>query len=80
MCAQRELREEIGYGARELISLGTIYPAPGFCSELQHLFLARGLFEASAQCDEDEEITVVQLEVMNLNWLCVKERCKTQNP
>ena len=61
VCAQRELREEIGYGARELISLGTIYPAPGFCSELQHLFFARGLFEASAQCDEDEDITVVRI-------------------
>lgn len=60
-CAQRELREEIGYGARELLPLGTVYPAPGFCSEIQHLFFARGLFEASAQCDEDEDITVVRI-------------------
>src|SRR5690606_35696751 len=30
-CAQRELQEEIGFKAKTLISLGHIYPTPGFC-------------------------------------------------
>lgn len=62
-CAQREIQEEIGFAAREVVSLGTIFPAPGFCNELQHLFVARDLFPQSAQPDEDEEISVVTLSV-----------------
>jgi ADP-ribose pyrophosphatase len=62
-CAQREIQEEIGFAARHVVSLGTIFPAPGFCNELQHLFVARDLYPQSAQPDEDEEISVVTLSV-----------------
>ncbi len=61
VCAQRELREEIGMAARELVPLGTILPAPGFCSEVQHIFCARGLYESKGTPDEDEAITSVPL-------------------
>jgi ADP-ribose pyrophosphatase len=59
VCAGREIQEEIGMAAREMIPLGTIYPAPGFCNELQHLFVARGLYESPAQPDEDEQISLI---------------------
>ena len=42
-CAQRELEEETGYRATEWKKLTSIYTSPGFCSEVLHLFLARGL-------------------------------------
>src|ERR1041385_5325601 len=42
-CAQRELGEETGYRASEWEKLTSIYTSPGFCSEVLHLFLARGL-------------------------------------
>ena len=58
ICARREIREEIGYDAREIIPLGILHPAPGFCDEVQHLFLAKGLFESSAPKDVDEVIEV----------------------
>ena len=45
--------------AREIVSLGTLYPAPGFCNEVQHLFVARGLYDSPAQPDEDEQISPV---------------------
>jgi len=60
-CAARELMEEIGQAPGELISLGTLYPAPGFCNEIQHLFCARNLREQKATPDEDECITIVEL-------------------
>ena len=61
LCAQRELIEETNYQASEWISLGTLYPAPGFCDEVQHLFLARGLTPHQGVKDEDEVIEVVNL-------------------
>jgi len=60
-CAQRELQEELGLKGAEWISLGALFPAPGFCDELQHLFLARGLSESLGQKDEDELIEAVVL-------------------
>lgn len=42
-CAHRELEEETGYQAAQLISLGSIVMTPGFCDERIHLYLARGL-------------------------------------
>jgi 8-oxo-dGDP phosphatase len=42
--AQRELREETGYAAREWHTLVDYYSSPGFCTERIRIFLARGLF------------------------------------
>ena len=61
VCAERELMEEIGYAPGELIALGTLYPAPGFCSEIQYVFCARNLRPQKATPDEDEIITSVEL-------------------
>lgn len=53
-CAAREIREETGLAARELIPLGTFYQAPGYSSEYMHVFLARGLYSAPLEADQDE--------------------------
>jgi ADP-ribose pyrophosphatase len=60
-CARREIREEIGMAAREIKSLGILYPAPGFCNEVQHLFVAKDLYSDAATPDEDEEISLVSM-------------------
>jgi ADP-ribose pyrophosphatase len=62
-CAHREIMEEIGMAAREMIPVGTLYPAPGFCSELQHLFVARDLYAKTAPADEDEDISLAPMTV-----------------
>jgi ADP-ribose pyrophosphatase len=41
--AKRELAEETGYSAGSLEHLVTIYTSPGFCDEVLHVYLARGL-------------------------------------
>ncbi|HXX62725.1 MAG TPA: NUDIX hydrolase [Bacteroidota bacterium] len=41
--AARELAEETGYDARRMEKLAAVYTSPGFCDELLHLYLGRGL-------------------------------------
>lgn len=55
---KRELEEETGYQAENYISLGTVYPTPGYCDEVIHLFLATGLRKTHAHPDEDEFLEV----------------------
>ena len=57
-CAKRELSEETGCTASELVSLGAIYPSPGFCTEVLHLYLALGLKQGKMHLDEDEHLSV----------------------
>jgi len=61
-CAARELEEETGYRAREIIALARAYPSPGYSTELMSFFLARGLEKASPRPDEDEEIELVEMD------------------
>jgi len=58
-CALRELREETGYTAGHLEHLTSIYLAPGYSTELIHLFLATNLKPASGEADEDEFVEPV---------------------
>jgi len=58
VCAQRELREEIGHRAATLTPLGEIWPAPGVSNERMALFLAEELSVAPLPMDVDEEIAV----------------------
>ena len=52
--AVRELREETGYTADEVRSLGSILPSPGYTSERLHLYLATGLHEGTQSLDDGE--------------------------
>ena len=52
--ALRELREETGYTAKSLTSLGYYVPSPAVLSEKIELFLAEGLTPGETDLDEDE--------------------------
>ncbi|MGB1093007.1 MAG: NUDIX domain-containing protein, partial [Oceanobacter sp.] len=54
--ARRELQEEIGYNARELIYLKRLTLSPGYMSAGIHLVLARGLFPSQLEGDEPEPL------------------------
>ena len=58
VCAKRELEEETGIIASEWISLGTIATSPGFCNEVIHLFVAKGLSKGEIHWDDDEYVEV----------------------
>ena len=58
VCAKRELEEETGIVASDWISLGTIATSPGFCNEVIHLYVAKGLSKGEIHWDEDEYVEV----------------------
>lgn len=60
-CAARELREEVGLAARELVPLGSMLATPGFCDERIHLFLARGLTATEQHLEADEVLEVLRV-------------------
>lgn len=60
-CAKRELQEETGYDSFTLKKLTSLYPTPGYCNEVIHIFLAEGLRRGEGSCEEDEFIEQVIL-------------------
>ena len=60
-CARRELEEEAGVTAGELVALTTIHTTPGFTNEEIHLYAAFDLAPGTARTDEDEFLQVVRL-------------------
>jgi ADP-ribose pyrophosphatase len=62
--AKRELEEETGYRAERWTYLAGFYTAPGFTSELMHLYLAEDLTPADEEVrgpDEDERLELGRL-------------------
>ncbi len=59
--ARREIVEETGYRARSWKKIAEFYTAPGFCTELMHVYVARGLSPARADADPDEIIRPVRV-------------------
>lgn len=56
-CAARELAEETGFRSSNIEHLATIYPSPGYCSEILHIFLGTELTPGEAEPDEGEILT-----------------------
>ncbi|MBR2080148.1 MAG: NUDIX hydrolase [Oscillospiraceae bacterium] len=56
--AKRELREETGVTADEMIDLGDFFPAAAYSDERITLYLARGLHFGARELDADEFLNV----------------------
>ncbi len=63
LCAQRELKEETGYTARDWQFVCTIHNAIAYCDEHLEIFLARGLTAGERQLDEEEFLDVFSVPV-----------------
>jgi len=66
LASRRELEEETGYRATSWEKLGTFWTAPGFASELMHLYVATDLVAAGhgrLTPDVDEVLELVRLPV-----------------
>lgn len=57
-CGIRELKEETGATADHYESLGELYPSPGYCSEIIHLYHASKLTLGKSSPDDDEFLEV----------------------
>ena len=66
LCARRELSEETGFSADELIYLGGFYTSPGFSTECLHVYLALGLHAGESHPDENEFLNVEKINIKEL--------------
>jgi ADP-ribose diphosphatase len=73
--ANRELKEEVGFGARRLQLLRPLSLAPGYMEFVTHLVLAQDLFPERLPGDEPEEIDVVPWKLNDLHELMLREDC-----
>ena len=61
--ATRELQEETGFYPGSIKKVAAFYSAPGFCTEVLHLYVAGDLRPHRLQGDDDEDIEVVPMEL-----------------
>ena len=58
LCAVRELGEETGFTAEQIVPLGSFWPSPGYCRERIFVYLALGLKKGEAHPDKGEFLDV----------------------
>lgn len=75
VAANRELMEEVGYGAYNLEHINTLTIAPGYLSHKTHIILASNLYEQRAQGDEPEAIEVIPWQLDELDKLFALPEC-----
>ncbi len=63
--AHRELKEETGCTATDMISLGSVLTTPGFCNERLHIFVAPDAQRGTAEPEAHEQLEA--------HWLTVEE-------
>jgi len=73
--AERELKEEIGYGARNLVELTSLSLAPGYMTHVTHVVLARDLYPEKLEGDEPEELEIVPWPIADLYELVQRPDC-----
>ncbi len=80
-CGIRELKEEVGASADEMIPLGSMLPTPAYDTERIYMYLARGLHYGTQQLDEDEFLEIETIPLTELKKMVMRgeiEDAKTQ--
>lgn len=70
--ANRELKEEVGYGARELVFLKRVFLSPSYMEHNINIFVARDLYPERLTGDEPEPIEVVPLKLDQINEIVMR--------
>lgn len=78
IAGKRELEEETGYGCSKLIPVTNIYPTPGYCDEIIHLYEAKNLYkiENPHSGDEDEFIHVMLVPIDQAYDMVLNQKIK----
>lgn len=71
--AEREMMEEVGYGARRLERLKSLSLSPGYQSHVTHVVLARDLYPQRLPGDEPEPLEVVPCSLADLPELMYRD-------
>jgi ADP-ribose diphosphatase len=73
--ANRELKEEIGYGAKDIRHLSAFSVAPGYLGHVTQIMLAQDLYEERLEGDEPEPLEIVPWSIHKLNELITRDDC-----
>jgi len=73
--ANRELKEEVGYGARRLRHLHTVSLAPAYLEHTIDIILAEDLYPEKLPGDEPEELEVVPWSLHQIDRLLLSGEC-----
>lgn len=73
--ANRELKEEVGYGAKKLHHLTSLSIAPSYLEHMIDVVIAEDLYEDKLMGDEPEELEVIPWKLDNLPALFARAEC-----
>jgi ADP-ribose diphosphatase len=73
--ANREMMEEVGYGANDLEHIKTMSVSPGYLSHRTHVVLAQDLYEKRLEGDEPEPLEVIPWKLNQLEKLFNHQEC-----
>ncbi len=71
--ANRELKEEVGFGAKQLIPLHTVAMAPAFFGGTMEIFIAKDLYPQTLPGDEPEPMELIHWPVDDYGNLLARE-------
>ncbi len=73
--ANRELKEEVGYGAKNLHHLSSFSIAPSYLEHMTEIVIAEDLYIEKLEGDEPEELEVIPWKLNNINALLATGEC-----
>jgi len=73
--ANRELKEEVGYGSNNLHHLSSFSLAPSYLEHMTEIFIAQDLYVEKLLGDEPEELEVIPWKLDNINALFATGEC-----
>lgn len=78
LAGTRELEEETGYSAKKLVPITQIYPTPGYCDEIIHLYEAKNVYKVENPLagDEDEFINVLFIPIDEAYQMVIDQKIK----
>lgn len=71
--ANRELKEEIGFGAKQFVKLKTLSTAPSYFNAQMHIFMAFDLYPEKLEGDEPEPLQVINWQWDNIEELIARD-------
>lgn len=73
--ANRELKEEVGYGAKNLQHLISLSISPSYMEHMNDIVIAQDLYKEKLEGDEPEELEVIAWKLNNIQGLLATGEC-----